>query len=398
MLARILIALAYLLTILNLQFVFQIERVSPIERSLFLGAALAFLLTRPLSRFIMGCWVATIGMAIILGALTRYPQFEWETLFLALNQITVLYVLLAIKPTRADRDGLLLIGALIPLASVALGLVYQLLGLWTMFQAEFATGLPRMSGSMIPAYLSAYAMAGTFAATALGTIRNRPVFFVLAIVDLGILLLAGGRAALAVTLPICAITFLASANTPLRVKVAVALAGPVALAGFLVTVGQTALSRLVSSTENGREILWQFTWGLADKHPWTGIGFGHAYWATPLRIKTMTGTQATHNDYIRLAAELGYIGMPLFYLLLILAVARAWLAGHRTVLPWIALAGFLFVSRSDNALATPGEMMLVVFGVLANARVTDGGTSESKRLWRRFGAGRPRRAAVLAER
>lgn len=384
MLARLTITLAYLLTILNLQFVFHVDRMNPIEKSLFLAAALVFVLTRQVSRTIILLWALCTGMIVILGALTTYAQFEWGTLLMALNQIMIIYAMLAIKPTRADRDYLLLAGALIPIVSVLLGYVYQGLGIWHVYQQEYNTGLARMSGSVIAAYLSAFAMCGTFAAVLLATIKQRPWFYVLAVVNLCILLLAGGRAALAVTLPICAVAFLRSSSTPIRMKVTGVIVGVAGLAFVMATVGRTAIERLMVSNDNGRTLLWEFALNLGKQHPWTGVGFGHAYWATPRSIQIMTSTRATHNDYIRLIAELGYIGMPLFYLFLVLAVFRVWLAGQRNILPWMGLLGFMFVSQADNALTTPGEFLLIIFGVLANAHVMEESRPVAQRLWRRI--------------
>ena len=369
-LLRYVFVLAYIVFILNLGAVVKFPGYNVLEKGLFLAASAACLLTRPVSRVVVLLMAATVLMIFTLGALSDYPGFSWKTVIFALNQVTIIYALLAFHPTRKDCDAIIGIAALIPIISVTLGLAYTALGLRGMFHTEYASGLPRLQGSTITAYLSGLAMCGAFASMQLAMAGRRTIYYLALFLNLVILLLAGGRAALAVTALTCGISFYASPAIPGRFKVFGSLGAaalvPLLLAGF----GYIIFGRFEASGDNGRDMLWEATYKLALDHPWTGIGFGHQFESIPREIVVLAGSAAAHSDYYRLLAELGFVGMPLFYLFLTLAVLRRWMSAevgfNFTVIG--AFVGYLLLSATDNVMSGPAFFPLIILAILTSIR------------------------------
>jgi O-antigen ligase len=70
--------------------------------------------------------------------------------------------------------------------------------------------------------------------------------------------------------------------------------------------------RFQSSSTSGRELIWNIVETWVARYPHTGIGFGHCGAVIPWHVSRFTGTEATHNEYLRLALELGYWGTICF--------------------------------------------------------------------------------------
>ncbi len=370
MIVRFTLLAAYIIFVLNVGDSIRLPGYNVLEKGLFLAASVACIAFRPFSKTVALLFGACSLMIFVLGALTPYPQFSWVTLILSLNQITILYALLAFHPTRRDCETFLILAALMPIASIVVGSVYDLAHLRPLFRREFATGLYRLQGSTIAAYLSGLAMCGMFASLQLAAAGRKAFFFLVLILDMLILLLAGGRIALAVSLLVCTAGFYSNRSISGRWKVLGSIAGLIGafVAGLI--FAPSIMDRFEQSGSNGRDLLWAEVYKLALAYPNTGIGFGHQFWALDRHVLIMTGTTAAHNDYYRLMAELGFYGMPLFYLFLILAVLRVW-ANPRVnfnVTVIAALVGYLMLSWTDNALSGPAFFPIIILAIMASVR------------------------------
>jgi O-antigen ligase len=366
---RIAIAIAYGIFIINAGAVLKVEAINVIEKGAFLIAATLYVTSRPRSNVIL--WMLGLNCLLIffLGYFTTYPGFSWGTLIKSLNQIFIVYMLLACVPTEADRDAFLKIAAWLPIASTFLGILYHLAGLRAISGFEYSTGLMRFQGSLIPAFLAGVAMCGTFAAMQFALIK-RPFYFGVAGADFLILLLTGGRAALAVTLVVCGVSFYLKPQVSLKLKTIGTVVG-LAVGGLMLgAMWESIATRFQSSGANGRDVMWPYLEELASQYPWTGVGFGHQFFTVPREVVILTGSTAAHNDFIRVMVELGYVGVAIFYTLFILAVLWVWRSPHvnKSPIVLIALAGFLFLSRTDNALATPAYFPLIILSVMASVR------------------------------
>lgn len=365
--ARLLIVLAFLLNILNLGTVLKIDRFSVIERLMFLAAAIVFAAGRRRDPAILAVMLLVVAYTAGAGAMTSFPQFNWSTYFLAINQFLIIYIFLYGLPDAADRRAYFWLIMLLPSLSVVVGLMYAIAQVKPLFAIEFGTGKLRLAGSLIPAFLSAYAMCGMFASARMAGAERKAIFVALFAVNLVILLLAGGRSPLAVGLLMSFMILLTSRELRSDYKLISVVSGCVVVAVALLTVGQNVLRRFVESGNNGREVIWKYTLDLADRYPWTGIGFGHQFWSMPRIVKVTSGTTAAHNDFIRLVCEIGYPGVVMFYLALFAATLRCWWRGDHSATMWIGFFGFMAMSLTDNTLASPNQYILLILASFASS-------------------------------
>ncbi len=364
---RISFQISYILFIINIGNVLSIPAANLIEKGVFLLSAVIFIMTRMVDKFIIIITAFLIVIIFILSSLSSYPDFEWFIFINALNQIVIIFALLAGFPTEKDRDAILRTAAWLPAGSVMLGACYQVVGLREMFGQEFSTGIYRYQASLIPAYLSGLAMCGAFAALQIA-LAKRSVYMWLALFNLIILLAAGGRAALVVALVTCGASLLLKKDVPSSRKILFGLSGLALFLMILTLFWERVATRFTSSGANGRDLMWQYLLELAEQYPWTGIGFGHQYFAVPRDVYILVGSAAAHNDYVRLIVEMGYVGMIAFYVLfsavILRILTRKWMRADLTIL--VAFAGFLLMSRTDNALASPSYFPIVFLAALSS--------------------------------
>lgn len=359
---------AYALYILNIGLVFKLEAVNAIEKLAFLFAAICFVMTRPVDRRVLVLLTIVMAMVLFLGSLTTYPYFQWTILINALNQFIIIYLLIAARPSARDAKIILLLIAFAPVASSMLGIAYDVVGLRPMFGAEFANRAERFRGSLIPSFLSGLAMCGVIACVLL-VLRRGARYVPLGILNLSILVLAGGRSALAVALAVSGLSLAFARRISFTLKYAFFVGGCLIISFVLLLTWDTLSTRFTSSGMSGRDIMWAYLVNLADDYFWTGIGYGHQFFTTPRAMVVSFGSAAAHNDYYRLAVELGYPGMVMFYLLLTLAMYFVWSGRlvQRDPSVLIAYLGFLMLSITENVLSSPAYFPLLIVTIAATA-------------------------------
>ena len=360
MIGRLYLA-ASLFFVLNLAQTLKLPFANVFEKGVYLALAAAVLILRRVDPVAVALMVATLLLTVVLGALTPFEKFSWATWLLSINQFVIIYILTGFHATTRDAAAILRVTAWLPVACVVAGAVGLIATGHRMFGAEWATGTPRLQGSLIPAFLSGLSATGIVAGLILALEWRRLRYLSLAAADLVILILAGGRAALAVAVivAICLVAFSRAIHG--RDKLVLLMGGIAALPVFGAIAIPFALKRLVTSTDNGRNQMAAYLQTLVDRYSWTGIGFGHQYWQTPKDIVVIVGSPAAHNDFLRLTVELGAIGAALFYLMMTAAMLRgAWRGGSFNVTALAAWIGFLLLSHSDNALATPAYFPLLI--------------------------------------
>jgi O-antigen ligase len=133
---------------------------------------------------------------------------------------------------------------------------------------------------------------------------------------------------------------------------------------FLLTAGEQLLLRFESSSQSGRQLLWNAVMAWAERYPWYGVGFGHHAELIPEGVSRITGTVATHNEYIRLAAELGYFGEALFLMGLLIAVISApkYLTKIQFFYSLAVIIFFFIYAYSDNVFL----LTYTLFGALSH--------------------------------
>lgn len=366
MLFRASFIISYIIFAINVAALINTESGNLIDKMGFFISACIYMLTRKIDHVIATLFLSIFIIIFILALLTDYDQFRWGIFINSLNQIFIVYALISAYPTKKDQEIILKSAAFLPILCTVLGFIYQAIGIQAAFGLEFATGLYRMQGSLIPAYLSGIAMCGTFAALQVYLANNQKYIYIFAANSL-VLLASGGRAALAVTILTCGATILFKRGLQLSKKVILFFCVLFGSIPIIFLFWDRLLTRFTTSGANGRDIIWDYLLEVSKDYPWTGIGFGHQFFAVPREIDIIVGSSAAHNDFIRLTLELGYIGAILFYIILTGSILRIFL---RSRMPGdfvliISYLGFLLLSRTDNALASPSYFPLVFLALIS---------------------------------
>jgi O-Antigen ligase len=322
-----------------------------VQKLLIILTGAAFIATRPVHRGVVAliCAIAVLTFVCALG--TDFPGFQWRLYIGGLVSIVAPFVLLTAQPQARDRQLVLLVFGAMPVLMVLLGAVYQVAGIGHLITSD-ASGGARLSGTQdVPAFLAGAAFTGTFAALELAEQRSLR-YAGLLLLDLIVLVLAGGRTPLALGVLVCGLAYLRSFRRVPLLKFFV----PIWLLSFavvaFVALRGLALEHLMSTSLSNRDLIWAVLRRHLDAHPWFGVGLGNQQLLMYEGLKARgAGTLAGHNEYLRLAVELGYPGAILFFLLngaiCLLVWNSAWV--RRDPMFLVCVVAFYLYALTDNA-------------------------------------------------
>jgi hypothetical protein len=275
------------------------------------------------------------------------------------------------------RRTIIRIIILAPFASVALGALLQVAGLHTLY--DDAGGSFRLTGPGEAPFLAGFALVGVYAGLFEALARPSRREFLAMAGNVLILLLTGARAPLALGCAVAAAAFLLpnpkfSAAGRLSV-----LAGAGALASLAVMfLSNLTFLRVVGLAQAGqaanlsnRGLAWPFFQAAIHNSPWVGWGVGAGKDVIPLTssLSGLIGTNAAHNEYLRIGAEGGYVGVGLLAVLLGFWAWRgsAHLPGPQCWLMRVIFIAFAIHSWTDNTLiaTTSSVLFLWVSAVFA---------------------------------
>lgn len=260
---------------------------------------------------------------------------------------------------------------LVPIISAAASLVTTAAGLWPIFDDG-----GRMEGMHIPSFLAGFCVTAVFAAT-LEYLRGfRVRWLVIGGIDLAILLLTQARGPLMAVALFLGLVFLLSGRHvfPLKRKLDLAMGGMIPGVLVLGPALYFALDRFanMSGDMSGRDIIWPYFIEAIRARPLFGFGLG----AGKLIVNPddpmirLLGSNAAHNEYLRLSVDAGIVGCAGIFLAVI---AWVW-TGSRKVPPAdrlvvrAALAAALLHSAFDNTLIASTALMQFGFFAAAMAR------------------------------
>jgi O-antigen ligase len=234
------------------------------------------------------------------------------------------------------------------------------------FEQGLRLGMPGQ-----PPFLAGFALIAIYAL--LFEFLRRPArtdLFLLAL-NFVILLLTGARAPLALALAIMLATiFLAPGMTAFRRIMALAGAGALAAAAAL-CLGSLSFIRAVGLTQIGdgldlsnRTLIWPAFEQAIAASPWFGWGVGAGKVVVPVGspLGVLIQTNAAHNEYLRIAAEGGFVGLALLAALLALWTMRgsSTLPRPQRIFLRLCLAAFAVHSATDNTLiATTSSIFFI---------------------------------------
>jgi O-antigen ligase len=259
-----------------------------------------------------------------------------------------------------------------PLASVVLGAGLEALGVGQVYVLE--QGALRLGGSGEPPYLAGFALIGLYAGLMEWLDHPRPGIGMAVLLNLLLILAAGARAPLLVALlPLTAVLFLEGRVLVLAFGGALAAAA-VLLAPWLGVVRVIGLADLGEATNlSHRDLIWPYFQQAIAASPLFGWGLGAGKAVIPYTstLNALLGTNAAHNEYLRIATEGGAVG-----LLLLIALFILWVRHNTAALParprWllrVIFIAFAIQSLTDNTLiaTTSSAFFLWVSCVFANA-------------------------------
>jgi O-antigen ligase len=313
------------------------------------GAARA--VTRPVHRGVVVLIAAIVVLTLLCAMGTEFPQFQWKLYVGGLVSIVAPFVLLTAPPREPDRILGLVVFASLPLLMTTFGAIYQRAGIAPLF-SSVSDGL-RLAGTQgLPAYLAAAAFTGTFAALELAERRHMGYGFLL-FADLIILVLAGGRMALGVAMLVCGVDYFRSVKRVPLLKFFAPIWILVVGGILLKTFAEDSLSHLQSTSLSHRDFIWAPLIRELHAHPWFGVELGNQQLL--LHVVGAITTIAGHNEYLRLAMELGYPGAILFFALTLGIVLLVWNSTWvgRDPMFLVCAAAFYIYGITDNTFSVP---------------------------------------------
>lgn len=335
---------------------------NPFEKSLFLMAAIFYAAScrmrpAPVAGLLL------IVAAVFLSALyVDYHNFTWGRVFMALAAQLSLLFFFCYKSIH-DKAIFMLktISAIAPLM-LAYGLLLNLIFDFPLFMRDH-TGANRLGGAAMPAFLAAAGYGSSIAAAYMYLLTKKHIYMAIVILCLVICIMSGTRMpslmAVVASLSIILYSFRSAIG-----KVGVIAIFSFSLFLFLILFGEGLLHRFEVSSNSGRDLLWNSVLEWLEIYPLIGVGFGMHADLIPLWVMNITGTAATHNEYIRLVAELGYIGVTVFAigLLFVLFGSIEKYTSRSLILSIIVFGTFFLYAYSDNVLLISYSLL----GILAH--------------------------------
>ena len=260
-----------------------------------------------------------------------------------------------------------------PVFAVGVDAVLALLGLDQFYVLQL--GALRLGGNGQPPFLGGFALIGLYATVLELAESPRPGMAAMAGVNFIIILLTGARSPLAMA----AMMMLALLLMQKRLMALAAAGALVSLAllgsgllGFLRAVDLTQLGEATDLSH--RTLVWPFFVQAIQQSPWLGWGVGAGKVILPLtsQLSQLLGTNAAHDEYLRIGSEGGFVG--LFLLILLLAL---WVVSGARPLPrgqaWLmrlTFIAFAIQSVTDNTLiaSTGSAFFLWASVIFADAK------------------------------
>jgi len=353
------------------------------QKLLIILTGVAFAATRPMHRGVVLAICAIAVLTLVCAVGTEYPGFEWRLYLGGLVSIIAPFALLTAQPESRDRELVLVVFAALPVLMTLLGAIYQLAGIGSLFALDTSLGGLRLSGSQeSPAFLSGAAFVGTVAALEVAERRHLGYVALLAL-DVVVLALAGGRMAFGAAVLVCGVAYLRSFRQVPLLKFFVPIWLVSIAAAAFVFLGGDVLRHLTSTSLSKRELIWAALQRHLDEHPWFGVGLGNQQLLMPADLKGQgVGTIAGHNEYLRVAVELGYPGAIIFFLLTLAICFMVWNSAwvRRDPMFLVCVAAFYLYTLTDNTLAAPQIFFILTVASFAGrgasaTPIKDGGYS-----------------------
>jgi O-antigen ligase len=271
--------------------------------------------------------------------------------------------------------------------AVLFGLVLAAAGIRGMYYTEL--GAVRLSASSSPAFLAGFALTGIYAGVVEFLRAGRGREFGWIVLNLLILVATGARAPLffAVLILTGMLGFIPSPFLPPQRRAMLLALGGIGLAVVLIASSMLHFIRVIDLLHLGdaedlsnRNLVWPFFEQAIAASPWLGWGVGAGKVIVPLHssLGMLLGTNAAHEEYLRIGAEGGLLGLGLLLLMMGLWVVRGSAAlpsAQRRAIRLVFIA-FALHSATDNTLIATTSLAFFTW-----ARAVLGETPDGNRRW-----------------
>jgi O-antigen ligase len=261
--------------------------------------------------------------------------------------------------------------ALVPIISALFSVLTSVAGIWPSFDIG-----GRFQGMHTPPFLGGFCVTAIFAAT-LEYLRGFKLqWLIIGGLDLAILLVTQARAPLIAVGLFLAIVLLFSGRHifPLKRKVDLAMGGMIPGVIALGPALYFAFDRIAGMSDNmsGRDIIWPYFLDAIQARPLFGFGLGAGKLIVNPEDPTirLLGSNAAHNEYLRLSVDAGIIGCAAIFLSIIIWI---WSGSNKAppadrLVLRAALVAALLHSGFDNTLIASTALMQFSFFAAAMAR------------------------------
>jgi O-antigen ligase len=269
-----------------------------------------------------------------------------------------------------------------PAFVVLFGFALQAAGIHPAY--DIGTGALRLGGSGEPPFLAGFTLIGIYAGLLDFCAAAGRWNIVWLAVNFAILIATGARAPLALAALVSAFAFFSpKAVTDARARLMGLAAAGAAVSAAIIFAAQLSFLRVFQLAEAGqagslsnRDLVWPLFEAAFANSPFVGWGVGAGKFVLPNTdaLSTAIGTNAAHNEYLRIGVEGGAPGLALLIALISL---WAWRGSRNLPPPQRALMRVIFFafavhSATDNTLiATTSSIFFIwVSAVFATAAQT----------------------------
>jgi hypothetical protein len=267
------------------------------------------------------------------------------------------------RPPASWCRAVILAVRLGPLCTVIYGACLSAAGIYPLY--GLIQGAIRLGGSGEPAFLGGFALIAIYAGLYEQLHGDSPANAALLLLNLLILLATGARAPLALAVILITGTAMLQRRFMLLAGMGAALCLAIIFASTLDFIRVIDLVQLgEASNLSHRDLAWPIFEKAFLASPWTGWGVGAGKAVIPVQagFAHLIGTNAAHNEYLRIATEGGALGLALLIVLMAAWAIRGTrpLPGAESWLMRAVFCAFAIHSATDNTLiATTSSVFFI---------------------------------------
>jgi len=305
-----------------------------------------------------------------------HPRLNQLDPLIAFTGLAAPFFILIVKFEKSISERLVKIILILPIISVVMGILFDLLGIHPFMIQEYS-GAFRLQGSNIAAHLAMLAYLGF----TIGLVelkrqnKNKGYYFFIICINFLILLSTGTRGPL-IALSLIIIVYIAD-NIYGYLKGKVLLIIPlISFLSIIISIIISQWSNFITRTFNdftpdsgvnisGREIAWKYFFENSKGYELFGQGLGSVLVANDGSL--YAGFTVPHNEYIRFYFDGGIIGLLLFIGSFIYVLIKLYIILPKHIkLYYLSLVlGLLIYSMIDNTLSTPQFIIPICFYIIA---------------------------------